>query len=231
MNLKTETKSEALLQLARLRQATRLEGHDCIGDFHGGIFECDYVSPYTKSADNINARVMVVAQDWASADSLSAEKPDRDSVELGYTPNLRTNRNLHDLLKRHFGLSRGECYMTNLFPFIKRGPMDAYIPRKDMVRCAKEFTLEEIRIVNPRMVICLGLKTFQALRTAVGHSGSWSLKLGKAISTPFRICETRVHCVAHTGAHGTNNRGSEQVERDWENLARVYRSARRSSIG
>ncbi len=184
-------------------------------------YECDYVSPYTKSADNINARVMVVAQDWASADSLSAEKPDRDSVELGYTPNLRTNRNLHDLLKRHFALSRGECYMTNLFPFIKRGPMDAPIPWKDMVRCAKEFTLEEIRIVEPGLIICLGLKTFLALRTAVGHSGT--MKMPEAIEKPFNIGETRVHCVAHTGARGTNNRGREQVERDWENLAGLYR--------
>jgi len=64
-------KTEALIELAKLRQSTRLEGYLGIGDFHDGLFECDHVSPLTKSGSNADAVVMVVGQDWASADFLS----------------------------------------------------------------------------------------------------------------------------------------------------------------
>ncbi|MCY4005341.1 MAG: hypothetical protein OXE84_00710 [Rhodobacteraceae bacterium] len=106
MRSQTPAKSEALLELARLRQATRLDDHYCIGDFHDGIYECDHVSPYTKSGHNINADVMIVAQDWTSADSFSGAQPDRGSVEFtqGYTPSLSTNRNLDGESRKVWGI-------------------------------------------------------------------------------------------------------------------------------
>ncbi len=165
-------KSEALLELARLRQSTRLDGYACIGDFHGGIFECDHVSPYTKSGNNVDAEIMVVGQDWSSADRLSVEPPDVRSAELGYTPNLPTNKNLDDLLKRHFGMARAECYLTNLFPFVKQGNLSATIRLKDLIGCAQRFTLREIKIVSPQIVVCLGIGTFNALRRASGIKGA-----------------------------------------------------------
>ena len=39
-----------LLDLARLRQMTRRLGYRFIGDYHEGRYECDFVSPYTRSA-------------------------------------------------------------------------------------------------------------------------------------------------------------------------------------
>ena len=227
MRLETGSKSEALLKLAWLRQDTRLKEHCCIADFHDGIFECDHVSPITKSGKNVNAEIMIVAQDWLSSDALSSDPPDRDSAELGYKPSLPTNRNLDCLLDRHFGLHRAKCYLTNLFPFIKRGSMGAHIPSKDLLHCARMFTLREIEIVDPKLVICLGLATFRAIRSASGYSGSWSFKLPEAIITPFSIGKASAHCVAHTGGRGTNNRGREQVEKDWEHLARILRTERR----
>ena len=136
-----------------------------------------------------------------------------------YTPSLPTNRNLDSLLERHFGLTRAQCYLTNLFPFIKPGGMTARIPRKDLLFCAQTFTLQEVQIVDPPLVICLGMNTFCALRSAAGYSGSWTLKMGEAVNAPFQIGQSHVHCVAHTGARGTNNRGREQVETDWKGLA------------
>ena len=220
----SEVKTTALLALAWLRQSKRLEGYACIGDFHGGLYECDHVSPYTKSGPNVDAKIMVIGQDWASADALAASPPDLESAQLGYSPGLPTNRNLDDLLARHFDVDRSDCYLTNLFPFLKPGGMSAGIRRKDLVHCAKTFTLEEIRIVAPRIVICLGLETFLALRTAAGIKGS--LKMAEAIASPFRFGNSSVHCVAHTGALGTNNRGRDQVEHDWKNLRKVLDTSR-----
>src|SRR5688500_8056665 len=109
---------------------------------------------------------MVIGQDWASADML-AKRPER-VAELGYDPKLLTNRNLDDLLKRHLGLQRRDCYLTNLFVFIKSGIASASIRFADLAWSAKNFTVPQIEIIVPKLVICLGLRTFRALTRAAG---------------------------------------------------------------
>ena len=59
-----DDKNARLLALARLRQATRWPGYKSIADYHHGVYECDFVSPYTKTAGNVDAEVMVLLQDW-----------------------------------------------------------------------------------------------------------------------------------------------------------------------
>lgn len=83
------TKAAALLQLARKRQSSHLDDYACIGDFHDGIYECDHVSPWTKSGCNLDAEVMVVGQDWSSADVLEGNgRPDPVRARLGYDPRV-----------------------------------------------------------------------------------------------------------------------------------------------
>lgn len=211
-------KITALIELARLRQSTHLDGYACIGDFHHGIFECDHVSPFTKSGNNVDAEVMIVGQDWSSTDKLASEPPDMRSAKLGYTPNLPTNKNLDALLMRHFRLTRAECYLTNLFPFVKQGNLSTNIPFSDLIDCAQRFTLREIGIVSPQIVICLGIRTFNALRRASGIKGT--LKLDQGMKSQFCFKNSMIYCVAHTGRLGMNHRGREQVESDWQKIAR-----------
>lgn len=159
---------------------------------------------------------MVIGQDWSSADVLARE-PDLEVAKLGFDRNFPTNRNLDDLLRRHFRLERTDCYLTNLFPFIKPGGASAHIRMADLVWSAREFTLLEIRIVSPKLVICLGLRTFRALAHADGRQPPATL--AQAIAAPFAIGGSTVHCVAHTGALGMNNRSRGQVDKDWRALA------------
>ena len=213
-------KTEALLQLARLRQSARLDGFACIGDFHGSIFECDHVSPWTKSGCNVDAEIMIVGQDWSSSDVLARDPPDPHIAAFGFDPKIPTNRNLDRLLERHFGLIRAECYLTNLFPFVKLGKASAKLPLRDLVASAQRYTLPEIRIVSPRLVICLGQRTFIALMRAVGLGES--PKMAQAINSPFEFANAMIHCVAHTGGYGVKNRGRCQVEKDWQQLAASF---------
>jgi len=213
-------KHQQLLRLGDRRKATRRDGYKCLGDFHNGCFECDYVSPWTKGGKNVDAKVMIVGQDWASADMLERDPPDNQMAVLGFDQDLPTNKNLNELLERYFSLKRGECYLTNLFPFIKQGAASANIPMEDLVWSAREFTREEIRIVSPNLVICLGLRTFHALMRVANLRGS--PRMEQAIATSFKLENAMVRCVAHTGAFGTNNRSRDRVEDDWRKLARSY---------
>jgi hypothetical protein len=159
----TVDKRTQLLRLARLRQGTRLVGYGCLADYHEGAYECDEVSPYTKSAGNVDARVFVMLQDWASNDTLRGPF-DPESARLGHTPNRRTNILLQRLLREVFDVSLAEVYATKLFPFIKPGGMSARIRWGDLVRAAREFALPQIEIIKPALVVCLGLNTYNATR-------------------------------------------------------------------
>ena len=213
--MQSQDKRAELLKLAKLRQATRWPGYNCIGDYHGGAYECEFVSPYTKTAGNVDAEVLVLLQDWSSDESLK-EPLCAETAKLGHTPHLLTNRNLTRLLNQTFGLQLSDIYATNLFPFVKRGGMSASISQTDLIEAAKQFALLEIRIVNPKLVICLGLVTFNALRQASGLAPCYPMDL--AIKSPFNIGRSRVWCQAHTGALGQNNRNRGRVDRvtaDW----------------
>jgi hypothetical protein len=55
-------------------------------------------------------------------------------------------------LKEHFGLTRGDIYSTNPFPFIKPGGMSSAIPRKDLGRAARELGWPQIEIIAPALL-------------------------------------------------------------------------------
>lgn len=212
MDKKTE-----LLALARKRQQSWW-GYRPLEEYHGRAYECDHVSPYTKSAGNVDAEVMVMLQDWSSDERLSGPL-DPWAKELGYTPDLPTNRNLADLLREHFQAELNQVYGTNLFPFIKRGNLSASISAKDFERAAREFAVPQIDIVKPRLVICLGLNTFNTLRRVLGASPLKNLT--EALEQPFSYGATRIWCQAHTGQLGRNNRnrgGVDRVSRDWARM-------------
>jgi hypothetical protein len=217
------SKEDQLLILARSRQNTHWEGFNNIGDYHGGAYECDYVSPYTKSCDNVNSDVMLVLQDWCSHDYLN--RPiDSTLIEKGLDPTLPTNKNLERLLNTHLGLSLSDIYATNLLPFIKLGGMSAAIPMKILKLAATEFTRPQIDIVKPNMVVCFGLNTFNALLNSYAMKGYRTI--GEAIEHPVFIGKgVAILCQSHPGQLGQNNRnkgGVDRVSEDWRRMSEIY---------
>ncbi len=214
----TEQKRKALLQLAKRRKKDRLKPHACLADFHSGFYECKHVSPWSISAGNVDAEVMIIGKDWASSDDLE-KKPDEDRRRLGQNYSSPTNINLRKFLG-HMGLEFSETYATNVFPFIKRGSRSERIPRKDLVYCAKTYTLPQIKIVSPRMAICLGKDAFRAIcRAAELRPKEWS----KA-RLP-RICMNSVEIY---GLPHPASRGRKDAEaRSWSLLGRRLQHLRK----
>jgi hypothetical protein len=218
------TKKAQLRDLALLRQKSKWTGYRCIGDYHGGKYECDYVSPYSVSAHNVDASLMVLLQDWASDKVLLGEFVEKRCT-VGHDPTRWTNRHLKDLLEKHFELRLEDIYATNVFPFVKCGSMNASVKPKDLFRAATEFALPQIRIIAPRFAICLGKAAFNAVAAAAGMPKAKTLDI--AIESPFLVGETKVWCQAHTGQQGRNlrNRGYVgRVSADWARMAAAYQA-------
>jgi hypothetical protein len=66
----TIDKHALLFDLARQRKDTRWDDYRCLGDYHNGGYECDWVSPYSKTAHNADSSIFVMLQDWASENRL-----------------------------------------------------------------------------------------------------------------------------------------------------------------
>ncbi len=189
------TEEKELLRLAKLRQKTTYEGYKSIADYEDGYYECDYVSPYSKSAHNINADVFIVLQDWSSDENMSGIC--QETNRLGYTPSVGTNIKLIGYLEKFLGIALKDTYTTNLFPFIKMGGMSANIPIKYMRRAANEFTLPMIQIISPKIVIALGRKTYNVI---------WDCCKDKTdvMSGSFKYGATKVFHQPHPAARISN---------------------------
>jgi hypothetical protein len=170
-------------ELAKLVALRRSETHPrylSLSHYEDGFYDLDFVVPWTAGAKNVDAALMIIGQDWISEDYLKRNSlPEKRLArrEAGQDAGLATNRNLKKLLANAFGLLFSDTYATNVSVFIKPGNMDANVPMRDLEHFAKKFTLPQIRIVKPRMVLCLGERTFNAVRRAAGYT---DLKLSEA---------------------------------------------------
>ena len=212
---RTFSKLERLLALGQKRKEARFEGYRCLGDVLGGAYECDFVSPFTKAAGNVDSKIFVLLQDWATEANLGSTV-DEATRRLGYTPGEPTTMRLRELLGIHFQQGLQDVYATNLFPFLRV----RQVHFADLVRAANAFVLPQIQIVQPRLVICLGLDTFNALRVACGLKRSKNLTIAAASS--FTIDTVQIWSQAHPGYFGrmTRNKNKEtQVEDDWNAMA------------
>ncbi|MHB1156330.1 MAG: uracil-DNA glycosylase family protein [Phycisphaerales bacterium] len=223
-----EGKKLALLDLARKRQQAtwpreRERGHLNLSDaeFYGGRFECDYVSPYSRCAGNVTSDILVFLQDWTS-NAPKKECELCDMAKYGRTPSRITNKKLDRLLETHLKRSIEQVYATNLFPFIKRGSMSQGIYLKDLSRAAAEFALPHIKILRPKLVIVLGMASWNAIsRCAIGLGSAGTL--ASAIESPYPYAGALLWCQAHPAGRA-KNRSLMAVENDWNRMAHWYKT-------
>ena len=216
------SKHNKLLKLVQKRQTNCWEGYTNIGDYHDGAYECDFISPYTKGAGNVDSDIMLVLQDWSSEDDMNLPM-NPEKARLGRTPNYPTNKNLSRLLNQFFQRDLEDIYATNLFPFIKPGSISAKIYQQDLLRAAIEYAIPQIRIVKPKLVISFGKRTSIALKRATVNKPLKALK--DEINKPYEFEGIWISPQAHPGGRGISNQGGlAQIEKQWEILARFYKT-------
>jgi hypothetical protein len=220
--MSVSNKETAMAKLVGLR---RTETH---GEFHhlhsfdGGFWDFEFVVPWTKSACNLDAQLMVIGQDWASQDFLEKHNTEQKRAcrkLTGQDDWLPTNRRLMILLRKHFELDFVDTYATDVSVFIKPGKMSGNVPMKYLKYCAERYTLPQIDIVRPRMAICLGSKTFNSVRSAL-QLFPLTFKQACQPSAHTIMSGTEIYGVPHTGGQGLANAGGlDGIEPIWAGLA------------
>jgi hypothetical protein len=221
-------KQDALAALVALRRTEEsTEHYFALHGFQDGMWDFDYVVPWTKSASNVDAKLMIIGQDWASEQSLKDLRhntPERvaSRQQLGHDTHLPTNRNLKEWLG-FFDLTWEQTYATNVSVFIKQGGISAKVEMSLLESCAEKYTVPQIRIVKPLMAICLGADTFNSVRGALGKP---RIRLRDAIKLNEYVVEneTEIYGVPHAGGLGMASFGGRaSVEHIWRQLATRFR--------
>jgi uracil-DNA glycosylase len=229
------SKHHALAELVRLRRKDSYPNMIALHEFEGGRWDLDYavplVVPWTKSACNLDAKLMIIAQDWASERYLMNPNNrtlwrDMLRTHFGQDPHLQTNRNVRKLL-RCFGIKWRDTYATDVSVFIKPGNMTEDVPAALMRHCAVQYTIQQMRIVQPRMVLCLGTKTFNSIRYALERPPLKMTEASRAVSHTVddksKVC-IEVFGVPHTGGAGfAACGGMQRILPIWQALAERFR--------
>jgi len=178
MKIVSQDKTAAYLDMVKARQACRA----CIGVLNpsvieDGIFDHDEIGAWSLWQGNLNAEVMVVAQDWGDVAWFNRVKGIPTSTST-------TNRTLVKLLQ-HAGLhielydqtptggrtpnsKSGPLFFTNAILCMKEGGAygaAAPIKREWLHNCG-HFLRRTIDIVQPKAVVCLGAKAYGGIMAA-----------------------------------------------------------------
>lgn len=224
-------KATLLGQLAKERQSETFEGYSRhylnFSDILCGYYECDHVVPWTISAFNVNADLMLISQDWASEEFLLETGKNPDQKRFGQVRDLPTNRKTQEMLKRHFRICFEQTYATDAFAFIKPGEMNGALNSADLVRSTRRYALRQIEIVRPKMVLCLGSAPFNAIRKAKGQRGRLNLTKAFQVEMPphTEFLGIPIFAVAHPGGTGTRAVGGwVNAEPRWAALGAYFQS-------
>jgi hypothetical protein len=221
-----ENKKRQMRELVHRRRNGWLpDGCYKLGDavLNGGYWdEDDFVVPWSKSACNYRAKIMLIAQDWDSFKNLAAPLTTKHArIKLvGRNESLLTNTRIDRLLHQHFGLKWQDTFATDVFPFVKPGNMRGDLKWDDFVRCAREFALPQIDIIKPLLIICLGRSTTFRAIAEVAKDGAVAA-VGDNPLGPVRYNGTEIYGVTHTGGRG--NGWLKRIDVEWAYLAERLR--------
>lgn len=187
-----------------------------------------HVGPWSRWQGNLDARLMIVGQDWGST-AYFEETCGKD------TDDNRTNKTLMALLasvgapgdppSTEVKVHR-EVFLTNAILCLKDGTMGAQVRRAWFDQCGCRFLKPTIEVVHPRIVVSLGnyaLESMQRLfelptmpiKEAVGQPEGWPLPNGSLFFAMYH-CSPRVLYW---------HRKCEQQKADWQRVKRVLQSA------
>lgn len=193
-----------------------------------GKFDSDEIGPWTRWLGDLNARVMVVGQDWGDQRAFEKQQGRNGSYSA-------TNDMLRELLasigvdvpEQDAAFGPTDVFLTNAVLCFKdqgcQGPV-----RPEWFRdCGRAFLKPQIELVNPRAVVCLGQQAYSAVMSAYGlvQPKSWrSAVEGPGLTLPGGPIAFAVY---HCGRRILNShRDQTQQLSDWKRIAKALKTNR-----
>jgi uracil-DNA glycosylase family 4 len=192
-----------------------------------GVFDCDEVGAWSTWQGNLNARLMVVGQDWGDVDWFVRERGQSTNTS-------QTNRTLVKLLGiagEHISLprdtkARGVVFLTNAILCLKDGGAQARVRKDWFANCGARFLRPLIELVRPKVVVGLGQHAYTAILSCYGLK-TGSFKAAVANDNPMQLTPgIHVFAAYHCGARILNtHRHLGAQSEDWRRIGEFLKAA------
>ena len=186
----------------------------------GGQYDTNEIGPWTQWHGSLNADLMVVGQDWGGREYFIDEK----GVE---TDDNDTNSNLQILLasvgykialpwepQKPAGL-----FFTNAVLCLKPGRLTGSVKARCFRNCGVEFLKPQIELIQPKVVVTLGLLAYKAVMRAYNRRPRATMR--DAVQTTERLGPSTLVPVYHCGYYGTLSRSLDEQQKDWQRVEAV----------
>lgn len=183
----------------------------------GGSMDSDRIGPFSQWQGNLNADLVVVAQDFADVEGFRKHQ--------GWPgERVRTNMTLAALMMRagipinppRFGTADDRLFFTNAVLCMKRGGMRAPVPEACAAECGRRFLRPTIELVSPRVVVSLGDRAMGAVCRAFELAVPGKLRAAVAIPVPLTTS-----IVLMPLYHPAASRSRQAQQADWEKVRAV----------
>lgn len=257
-------KEERYIELVRDMKECRLcqdikapayceDGEYLLNDSHGIVSgqEIDidkiYVNRWNMWQGSLDAEIMVVGLDFGKVTVGSIDQPERHRWWEDGMPDWKspTDKNLNQIFSEVFGedfdLTKpcGKLFFTNVACCYRQKKTTGVANEAWYVFCARRYLGRLIRIIEPRLIICLGLKVFEALGYCEDGriictddrkpDGKMPLRELLNAREPYHFeleignKRIKVATVYHPGANMNRNRKDKKdVSADWKKIRSLY---------
>lgn len=229
------------------------EGEHLLNDSHGIVsgqepdMDKIYVNRWNMWQGSLDAEIMVIGLDFGKITVGSIDQPERhrwweDRISDWESP---TDKNLNQIFSEVFGegfdLTKpcSKLFFTNVACCYRQKKTSGDASEAWYVFCARRYLGRLIRIIEPRLIICLGSKVFEALGYCEDGriictddrkpEGKMPLRELLNASEPYhfelKIGDKRIKVapVYHPGANMARNRKDKKiVYEDWGRIHKVY---------
>ncbi|HWR58219.1 MAG TPA: uracil-DNA glycosylase family protein [Thermodesulfovibrionales bacterium] len=214
------TKKEEYDRLVSSRKSCRVcQGLENPSQVANGLFDSSEIGPWTRWQGNLDSRVMLVAQDWGHVGNFEKQK--------GTDNNSETNKMLNRLLEIagidvSLPLDRtngGTLFFTNAILCLKNGSDQASVDSEWYRNCGPRFLKPLIEIVEPKVVICIGQRAYDAVMTCYDRKLE-PFRDAADKHIPFILRDSlAVFAVYHCGRRIRNtHRNEREQEYDWKQI-------------
>ena len=190
-------------------------------------FDGAEIGPWTRWQGDLEAKLMIVGQDWGGQPSFVRQ--------AGWNLDGETNRFLRRLLESvgvnvdapapGASVNRSGVFATNAALCLKAAGDSGTVPAPCFRNCRDAFLKPQIEIVKLPVVVCLGFDAYAATMRAFGLNPERTMRDAVESKQRIRILDgTEIVPVFHCGRQGQRTRRIDQQTIDWQRVARALRS-------
>ena len=189
----------------------------------GGVYDSDQIGPWSLWQGNLNAKLVVVGQDWGDTRYFFANR----GREAARNPTNETLRKLLDSIGIEVaapgaGTTGGaRCFFTNAVLCLKQGGLQAKVDPEWFTSCGNRFLRPTIDLIAPKAVVSLGEWAYRAILAAYGVP---RIAFKEAVERPdgFKLAGRSYFPMYHCGARILNtHRRYQQQQKDWQRVKEV----------